>query len=421
MTGVGRCAPACFHMPPISRCFFLICLALTPAFSAETVSEGAASLASAITDAPSLQATRARVDAARERLGAAARFPDPEVEGMISRKNTAMESMPMWEISIRQPLPKKGERAADRERALAVVAMAEAEFFSMAGEMAADVTLALGEAETAQQRARILSAQIARTGQVLSVIDARIATGQGRLADRLALQSNIAGMQLMLARDEQMAADSLSEARARLGFSSEATLPAFTAPEVGDIQPELTPALALAQARSAEAQAMTRMARAEARPMTAVGLRFEREQERMGDNDTVGVAFMTELPWRGRRYARAEERAARAEASAATADAAAARHRITAALSQVERAGRLVELARRLAQETQARLDADFESLVRAAGTGGTGGESTVLMILEVLEKSTEARLQVVDAEGTVRAARAALWRHAPARFFSRP
>jgi hypothetical protein len=39
-------------------------------------------------------------------------------------------------------------------------------------------------------------------------------------------------------------------------------------------------------------------------------------------------------------------------------------------------------------------------------------------MLVEILEKSTEARLQVVDAEGAARAAQAGLWRHAPARLF---
>jgi hypothetical protein len=166
---------------------------------------------------------------------------------------------------------------------------------------------------------------------------------------------------------------------------------------------------------------MARMARANAKPMTAVGVRFEREQERMGNNDTIGVAFMTELPWRGRRYARAEETAAQAEATAALAEASATSYRITAAFSRVERAERLAELAGRLAQETQKRLGAEYDTLVRAAGTGGMGGESTVLMILEVLEKTTDAQLQVIDAEGAARIARAELWRHVPAEFFPNP
>jgi outer membrane protein, heavy metal efflux system len=128
---------------------------------------------------------------------------------------------------------------------------------------------------------------------------------------------------------------------------------------------------------------------------------------------------MTELPWRSRRYARAEGRAAQADASAALADAAAARHRIAAALSRVERAERLAETARRLAHDTQQRLTADLDTLVNAAGTGGMGGESTVLMILEVLEMATDTQLQVIDAEGAVLAAQAGLWRYSPAHVFA--
>jgi len=406
---------------------FVFAVAFPLSLSAEdtpsplTTTSPVAGLAAAVANAPSLTAARARADAARARLGSAARFPDPEVEGMISRKNTPDENMPMWEVSVRQPLPKSGERAADRDRANAVVAMADAEFSLMAGEMAADTAMALAEAETAQLRAQALAAQITRTEQVLSTVDARIATGQGRLGDRLALQTRIAGMQLMVERDRRMAEDALSEARGRLGLRPDAPLPAFSAPSPSEINPDHAPALTVASAKNAEAQAMSRMARANAKPMTAVGLRFEREQERMGNNDTIGVAFMTELPWRGRRYARAEERAAQAEAGAALAEANAARYRITAALSRVERAERLAELARRLAQETQKRLSADYDTLVRAAGTGGMSNESSVLMILEVLEKTTDAQLQVIDAEGSVRTARAELWRYAPAHSFPNP
>lgn len=378
-------------------------------------------LAVAVAAAPELTAARARAAAARTRLVAAARFPDPTVEGMVSRRNTPMENMPMWEVTVRQPLPKAGERAADRDRAAAVVAMAEAEYFSMAGEMAADIAMALAEADTAQLRAQALAVQIVRTEQALSTVDARIATGQGRLGDRLVLQTRIALMQLMTERDRRMAEDALSGARGRLGLPPATPLPVFAAPSLSEIDPDQAPALAVVGAKTAEARAMARMARASAKPMTAVGLRFEREQERMGNNDTIGVAFMTELPWRGRRYARAEERAAQAETTAALAEASAARYRITAALSRVERAERSAELARRLAQETQKRLNADYDTLVSAAGTGGMGGDSTVLMLLEVLEKTTEAQLQVIDAEGSVRAARAELWRYVPAAFFPNP
>ncbi len=373
---------------------------------------------SVVTRAPALNATRARAEAARARRDASGRFPDPEVEGMLSQRKTPEENMPMYELNIRQPLPKAGERAADRERAAAVVTMAESEFAVMAGEMASETAMAITEAETAQRRAQTRALQIKRTEQVLAAIDARIGTGQSRIGERLALQTRIASMQLMVAEDERMAADALSEARGRLGLAADAPLPDFFAPAASEINPDQAPALATAQAKVAEARAMARMARASAKPMTAVGLRLERERERMGNNDTIGIAFMTEIPWRSRTYARAEERAAQAEANAALAEATASRHLIIATLSRVERAQRLAALARRLAEETQKRLGADYESLVRSAGTGGMGTESTVLMLLEVLEKDTDAQLQVVEAEGAVRSAQAELWRYAPPHFF---
>jgi hypothetical protein len=111
--------------------------------------------------------------------------------------------------------------------------------------------------------------------------------------------------------------------------------------------------------------------------MTAVGLRLELERAGMGDEDTLGVAFMSEIPWRGRRYARAEERAAEAERMAAQTDAEAVRHRIRTAVTRAERAERLAATARRLSLETLERFNAEYETLVRSAGVSGAG-ESTV-------------------------------------------
>lgn len=381
----------------------------------------AAALVAAVGQAPGLQAARARAEAARARGAAAGRFPDPEIEGMYSRVSRPMggEEFPMWEINLRQPLPKAGERAADRDRAAAALSMAEADYAVMAGEMAAETAMALADAAAARDRAELYTRQIERTEQVLAAIDARLASGAGRVADRLALQTRVAAMRLMVEQDTRMADDALSDARGRLGLAPSDPLPPYSAPASSEIAPDSLPSLRLAAARADEARAMARMARASARPMTAVGLRFEREEERMGNTDTVGVAFMTEIPFRSRGYARAEERAARAEETAARADADAARHRARAALSRAERAERLAVTARRLADETSARLDAEYDSLVRSAGTAGMGGEVPVLMVLEILERQTDTRLQIIDAEAAARAARAELWRHAPAALFT--
>jgi outer membrane protein TolC len=371
--------------------------------------------------APQLEAARRRIDAARMRVDAAGRLADPEVEAMGSRVNADRmgENRDMWELNVRQPLPRRGERSADRDRAQAVVGMAEAEFALTAGELAAEVALALAEADGADARARLLENQLARLSAVLLSLQHRLGTATApRLADRLSVQSRVAALQLALENTQRAAADSRSAARGRLGLAPDAPLPAFAAPEVAEIKPDDAATLALAAARVAEANAMGRMARAGAQPMTAVGLRFERERSSMGNQDTVGLALSSEIPWRNRRYAQVEARAAAADRAAAEADARAARHRIASALSRVERSARVAATARRLATETQARLDAEHEALNRATSVGGgtaMGGESAVLHAVDILDQSTETQLAILEAETSTRSARADLWRYVAA------
>lgn len=383
----------------------------------------AAELVAAVAEAPALRAARARVEAARARAAAAGRFPDPQVEAMYSQTRRPMggEQFPMWEVSLTQPLPKAGERDADRARAAAVVAMAEAEHALMAGEIAAEVAMSLAEADAARARAAWIEIQIDRAEKILAALDARLGVGSGRAAERLAVRTRVASLRLMADREIRMADDALSEARGRLGLPPSAPPPAYSAPAADEITPDAPPSVRLAQSRAAEARAMAGMARASARPMTAVGLRFEREEERMGNMDTVGVAFMTELPFRARGYARAEARAALAEETAARAETEAARHRVQSALARAARAERLASTARRLADETAARLEAEYDSLVRAAGVGGMAADNPVPMAAELLDRIADARLQVIDAEAAARVARAELWRHAPETLFHRP
>jgi outer membrane protein TolC len=375
----------------------------------------------AVTTAPALTAAAQRANAARERIESAGRLADIEVEGMGSRMVGPMdERATMWEVNVRQPLPKRGERAADRERARALVAMSEADYAMMAGEMAADVAMAIAEAEGANARIRLLETQIGRLDAVLRSVESRIASGSGRIADRLTVQTRIAEMQLMVEEERRMSADALADARGRLGLRPDAALPAYAAPAVDEIRPDDAAAIRLAAARTAEAGAMVKMARASARPMTSVGVRFEQERRPMGDENSLGLAFMTDIPFRSRRYARAEARAAEAERAAAETDATAVRYRISSALTRVDRAERLAATARRLSADTLARLNAEYDAMVRSAGVGVAGamGDSAVLQTVEILEKTTDAELQVIRADTAVLTARAELWRYVPANHF---
>lgn len=382
-----------------------------------------AGLLAAVARAPRLQAAGQRIEAARLRTEAAGRLADPEVEAMMLRANgTAMdEARDMWELNVRQPLPKRGERAADRDRARAVVALAEAEYAVTAGDLAAEVALSLAEAEGADRRARLLDVQINRLSAVLKSMDSRLAAGANvRLTDRLTVQTRVASMQLALEEAKRAVADAAAEVRGRLGLAPEVPLPNFAAPSSSEIIPAESAAATSAAARVAEAEAMRKMARASASPATAVGLRFERERTSMGNGDTIGIAFMSEIPYRSRRYARAEMRAAEAERVAADAEAEAARHQIVSALGRVERAERLAESARRFAREAQLRLHAEHEILSRAASVGASGGnmggDLTVLHAVDTLDKITETQLQAIEAEIAAQSARAELWRHAPVR-----
>lgn len=376
----------------------------------------------AVSSAPALAAAAQRAAAAKERIAASGRLPDPEVEGMGSRMNGPMdEKSTMWEVNVRQPLPKKGERAADRERASAAFEMAKANYALMAGEMAADTAMALAEAQGAEARIRLLRTQTDRLSAVLRSLEVRLSAGsEGRIADRLTVQTRIASMELMIEEETRMAADALSEARGRLGLAPESPLPAFQAPLGTEVVPEEAAAIKLAEAKTQEANAMIKMARASANPMTSVGLRFERERTAMGNEDTIGIAFMSEIPWRSRRYARAEARAAESERDAARTDASAMRYRINAAITRLSRAEQLAATSRRLSAETLGRLNAEYDSMVRTASVGGMG-QSTILEIVELLEKATETELQTIRADTAVQVARAELWRYMPVAQFQLP
>lgn len=401
--------------PPLR---FLLAVALAPA----TFAQPAPALLDAVAHSPALAAARHRLAAAHARIDASGRLADPEVEGMASRRSGAMSTgnVDMWELTVRQPLPKRGERAADRERAQAAAAMAAADYAMLAGDIAADTAMALAERDGALARARLLEAQLGRMTAVLQSIESRLAAGTtARIADRLAVESRLAALQLMLEQEQRLAADADTQARSLLSLAPDAPLPDYAAPSPAEIDATHSPALQSAAARRTEADAMSKMARAGARPMTALGLRLEREQTVMGNDDTVGVAFMSEIPWRSRRYARADLRAAEADRAAAHADADAARLRVAAALARVARAERLAASARRLGDETRTRLGAEYDALIRNAGTTATAStDSSVFMAVDLLEKITDTELQILAAETAARVARAELWRHAPAHHF---
>ena len=374
--------------------------------------EDVGSLVDAIRQAPGVRAALARSEADRLRVDAAGRWADPQLEGMVAQKDTPDDTMPMWEVSLEQPLPAWGERAARRAQARAAAAMRAAEAEMQVGELAAEVARLLAEREAHRQQITRQRDQRERMDRLRAALETRIGSGQGRVSDLLALQSRLTALDLELERETGMAEEAEREVRQILGLDENAALPAFAAPAPNSIKPEQAPALRLAAAAQDEAKAMVAMAKAEGRPMIAVGLRFEREEAEMGDEDTLGVALMTDLPWSRRNAARAEQKAAQSVRAGREAEADAEARRLSSDLAKAERWTRLMDQTRQAATETRHRVEQELHALVNATGASGMPDGSALLMLLELWERSTELDLQVIKADLAAQTAQAALWRH---------
>jgi cobalt-zinc-cadmium efflux system outer membrane protein len=382
--------------------------------TAEAVAIAAASaradLVRSLAGSPAIQAAQERVDAARLASGAAGRLPDPMLGIGLARTSTASERWPMYDLVLEQPLLRWGERDARRATAAAGIAMSQAEVRDMLGEVAAEVAAMLADAEEARATLAVVASQIQRTAAIQATIAARVATGASTIAEQLTVQSRLAALAVERDTLERMVADAEQEVRGRLGLAPTAPLPPFAAPDRAAIAMDRVPGVIAAQARSAEAVAMHREARASRYPETAVGVRYGRERQPGDPMTTIGVEFRMSLPvWQG---ASADlEDAAQARLRAARREISAWEFRARALLGRAERAATVAATARAAANGTRGRLDAEYEAMLRSAATqGGT----SLIQVLDVLDRLGEAERLVIEAEAAARQAEAGLWRLAP-------
>lgn len=364
----------------------------------------------ALTHAPAVLAAQERITAARRAEGAAGRLPDPMLGAGLSRTSTAMDSWPMYGVAIEQPLPRWGERAAERAQAGAESAASVAELMDVLGETAAEVATLLAEAGSARARSALVDAQISRSSSVRAAAESRVASGTGSSAELLAVTSRLAALAVERATLQREAVDAEEEARGRLGLPATAPLPPFAAPDHAAIVADRVPGILAARAREAGAAAMFEAARATRHPETAVGLRYEREEQPGDPMDTVGIEFRVSLPvWQG--ASRDLELAASARQRAARRDEAGWRFRIRTVLGRAERAAEVAAAARTAARDTAGRLDAEYAAVIRAAAVQGGVG---LVQALDILDRLAEAERQVIEAEAAARLAEAGLWRLAP-------
>lgn len=360
-----------------------------------------------LAQAPQVRALIAQRQAMRHLEGAAGRLADPMLGLGYARKRTPMETMPMYGVMLEQPLPRWGERDAARARAAAATRMSDASIVAEVAMLASDVAMALAEIDGLRAQVSEGEAEEQRIAALSRAIDARIASGDAGVLDRLAIETRRERLLLRLDDQRRLLADRAAEIRGRLALPPEAALPAFAAPAPESIDPAHTHLSLDAEARRLDALADLHEAHAMGRPETAVGLRAEREVADNGNEDTIGVTLSISLPV-ARGAIAASEDAAHARLRAAEQLTEAARWRTIAAIATTRRAITQAERADRLASGLLARAQAEQQTLSAALATAG--GDLTAM--LDLHDRLAELRLAVIEAGVQARQAQAGLWVH---------
>ena len=388
-------------LPPVE---LLPTVAVAP-LQAQVVGDPIHAFLLTLAQAPQVRALLAQRQAMRYLEGAAGRLPDPMLALGYARKRTPMERMPMYDVMLEQPLPRWGERDAARAMAASATRMSEAEVAAEVAMLAGEITMALAELDGLRAQVTEGEAQEQRIAALARVIDARVATGDAGVLDRLMIDTRRERLLLRLDDQRRLLADRTAEIRGRLALAPDAALPVFAAPAPDAIDPARTPLALTAEARRLEALAGLQEARAMGRPETAVGLRAEREAANDGNEDTIGVTVSISLPL-ARGAIAAGEDAAHARLRAAERLAEAARWRTTTAIEATRRAIVQAERADRLANTLLTRAEAEHQVVAAALASGG----ADLTQVLDLHDHLAELRLAVIEARVQARQAQAGLW-----------
>ncbi|GDY14486.1 hypothetical protein LBMAG53_33640 [Planctomycetota bacterium] len=358
--------------------------------------------------APTVLAARHRFSAAESRIRLAGVLPDPMVSASYM---TIPGSMPMnsLAVEVEQGFPRWGERDAERDQALATMAMARAAYAAARGRTAAAFQSALIERRSAIALAT-LNREIAQRARILADLLTRsaVAVGKASVREPLSLESRATEAELMASQESRMAADAAGMAAATVGLPPDAELPDFPLPDLASVAVAQAPEIAMARARMAMAAADERMARARGRPMVTVFGRWQQEGEE--DRDAWEGGLRVSIPlWRSA-YAGAVA-AADLDRSAAQSDAAGALRDAEELLARTKRAIDQAARTRRWAEATSLRLAHELEALVAESASGMAGATA---MLFDRFDELAQAQRADIAAAAEGDRARAGLWTLAP-------
>lgn len=316
-----------------SLCILLLGAALPSAALAGPLTFDDA-LAKAKAGAPSVKAKALGADATRSARIAAGQLPDPKlvlgidsfpISGPLAFQ-PSRDNFTWARIGVSQDIPNLAKRRAQRGRADADIAVADAGTLVEIRTVEVQTAVAWINLAYAERRLTALDDVLARLGRIVRTAPSAVASGNARPAQTLAGRAALARLQDR--RDELVSA--VARAKADLTrWTGEAD------PEIAGAVPNLTvdparlraglerhPSLALLTAQAGRADADLRLAQADRRPDFGVDLSYQRRDPRFGDYVSAGVTIGLPLFKKRRQDPLIAARAADAGSARADADAA---------------------------------------------------------------------------------------------------
>jgi len=284
-----------------------------------------AALQRAASEAPSLQAGVAGVDAMRSDSVAAGRLPDPTLSVGVDNFPVSGppaftfngESMTMARVGLEQAFPNPAKRRAQRTRAQASIGVAEADLAVEAQNVRLETALAWIDLYYAKRRLAQLQSLDAGLNDLQATVSARLASGSARPSAALEPDQLRAAVN---DRRSELAAE-VAKAQARLArYTGDPQADVSGDPPMLEVdRAQLVaglaslPSLRALDAGVGVADADTELARADKRPDWRVSTSYGRRDPAYGDMVSLGVSIDLPLFGKRRQDPRIAARASEAE------------------------------------------------------------------------------------------------------------
>ncbi len=257
--------------------------------------------------APSLQAKRLGVDAAKSSSVAAGELPDPKLAIGIdnfpisgpSAGKFGPDEMTMARVGLEQDMPNGSKRSARQEQAKADIQIAQAQVRGTAREVRLGAGLAWIDLYYARRALSVIDEAQKRLSPLLDTAPSGVASGRVRPGE--AVEPELWRAQLADRRSE-LQAEAVRAKAQLVRWTGDTEADILGPPLSNDIDSnalradlDLHPILGLANADNARADAQVIAARAEARPDWGWDVAYQRRDSRWGDMVSAGVKISLPL------------------------------------------------------------------------------------------------------------------------------